>query len=480
MEGKEDSEFDLKIDRYINDTYKELISSIGDIKESIYEYYQHINYDRYIPIDECEKLRNLCKKLMDMDDNELKKMLNDIEYIHISGSYCDINNFINENKELLNKKIVIDKVVGYSEEEIKEIEDSFDTTENIYVISEGNKDAISFKDYKKTKDIIDNIVKRIKQYDFSPLEQLLYLYDIVRDKIYKVEPENESKSLSRDLTKVLLGDYRVCAGYAIIFNAVAEQLGFNTKVIIINDKYSEYAHARNIVYINDKKYKIDGLYHFDATGDCKRENMGNSHFTGYKYFAKTKKQINRYDEYFHRNFDDNYMINSDVIRRISSINIDNGFILDEGLDFKIIRSINDHSKLVDGKTIIEAISVNESKEELLSDLNRYMDMYERPIEPISFMKAFYTVRKQQYYEDPDRFPFSFDIFLEVLDKSGFIATSRKEMTLLCSIFNLEDPYSEILSKFNADEKIEKDIQCVKLSKVFRKIYESKKLVDNRK
>lgn len=474
IEDNEHLYFDLKIDVYNMDTYKSLIESIGDIKESIYEHYQHISYSRYVPIDEDEKSRVFCNKLINMDDNELKRMLNDIEYIHISGSYYDINDFIKNNKELLNKKIVINKTVGYSEEEIKELEDSFDTTENIYVISEGNKDAISFNDYKKTNDIIEKISKRIKQYDFSPLEQLLYLYDIVRDKVYRVEPEGESNILSRDLTKVLLGEYRVCSGFANIFNAVAERLGFRTKVIIINDRNSEYAHARNLVYINDKKYKLDGLYHFDTTGDCKRENMGNSHFSSYRYFAKTKKQIKRYDKAFNRDFDDDYMIHNYTLIKFGTMDISDNCILNLNLDYKEIRNINDHSRLVDDKTIINAISINESKEELISDLNRYVDMYERPIEPLSFIKAFYTVRKQQYYEDPDKFPLSLDIIERVLSKSGFISSSIEEMNLLCSILNTNNPYTEVLSEFNDDGKIEKDIQGVKLSKVLRKIYESKK------
>lgn len=481
LEGKEEAEFDLKIDVYEKDTYKDLIEAIKEIKKSIDEYYQHISYDRYMPIDEYEKLRGFCKKLIDMDDNKLKRIISDIEYIHISGSYHDINNFINENKELLNKKIVIDKIVGYSKEEIKEIEDSFDTTENIYVISEGNKEAISFEDYKKTNDTIEKIVERIKQYDFSPIEQLLYTYDIVRDKVYEVEPEGESNRLSRDLTKALFGEYIVCEGFANIFNATLKRLGFNAKVIVINDKNSEYAHARNIVYINDKKYNIEGLYHFDTTGDCKRENMGNRHFNRYRYFAKTKTQIRRYDDIFNRDFDENYMISKDTIRKVKDINIEEDFILGNGLDFKLIRNINDHSKLVDDKIIIEGIKINESKKGLLSDLNRYMNMYERPIEPLSFIKAFYTVRKQQYYEDPDKFPLSFDIIKKVLLKSGFINTVTKEMILLCSIFetDIPDPYNEVLTKFNSNGNIEKDIQGVRLSKVFRKIYEGKNLVDKK-
>ena len=64
----------------------------------------------------------------------------------------------------------------------------------------------------------------IKKLHLSPLETVLYVYDLVRERKYQEEGANECHTKSRDLTSVLLGDKIVCAGFVNLFNTILEKL----------------------------------------------------------------------------------------------------------------------------------------------------------------------------------------------------------------------------------------------------------------
>jgi hypothetical protein len=47
----------------------------------------------------------------------------------------------------------------------------------------------------------------------------------------------------------------------------------------------DVGHARNMLHLVDDKYEIDGIYFFDPTFDCKKDE-GNNFLFSYRFFAK--------------------------------------------------------------------------------------------------------------------------------------------------------------------------------------------------
>ena len=88
----------------------------------------------------------------------------------------------------------------------------FENYENIYIRLQENTKSISVKELKLTFDKVNSIVDEVKSYNFSPLEQIIYIYDLIRDRKYKKEKSDEGYDKSRDLSKVLFGEEIVCLG----------------------------------------------------------------------------------------------------------------------------------------------------------------------------------------------------------------------------------------------------------------------------
>lgn len=193
----------------------------------------------------------------------------------------------------LYNKIVDEKI--YNLNDYPTIKEQYKNNQNIYFYIEGNTQPISITDFEKTYNIINDIVSKIKKLNLSPLEQIMYIYDLVRDRIYTKELITEPPFISRDLTSVLLGNRIVCVGYANIFNQILQNLGIiSKKEHLQNIDQNEPNHVRNIVYIQDKTYNIEGNYLFDLTLDSKDREDDNTYLNSYRYFAKTKKEIDRY------------------------------------------------------------------------------------------------------------------------------------------------------------------------------------------
>lgn len=164
------------------------------------------------------------------------------------------------------KKIVFNDFLELDPTLVNEISSAFgNETSNIYFNLIGNSELITFDEYKATIDKISTMINEIEKYNFSPMEKIMYVYDIVRNKIYIEVDENEDKMLSRNLSSSLLGDKIVCVGYAKIFRTLLQKLGITCKELYLHHPDRKGGHARNVIYVKDEKYDIDGVYYFDPT-----------------------------------------------------------------------------------------------------------------------------------------------------------------------------------------------------------------------
>ena len=167
----------------------------------------------------------------------------------------EIAEFVKRNPILKSKRIIFEDYFDLDPKLVNEVSEAFGTeTSNIYFQISGNDDLITFKEYKDTIDSINQKINDIEKYNFSPLEKIMYAYDMVRDKVYVEVDENEDKMISRNLTTALLGDKIVCVGYAKIFKTLVEKLGIECRNVFLMQPDQKEGHARNVIFVKDDSY----------------------------------------------------------------------------------------------------------------------------------------------------------------------------------------------------------------------------------
>lgn len=142
--------------------------------------------------------------------------------------------------------------------------------------------------------LVNTIVDNIEKYNLSELETIMYVYDIVKYRLYKKD-ENDYRN-SRDLDRILLenNDAIVCSGYSNLVVAILNSLGIKAKPLIS----FEENHQRLMVNIEDDKYNINGIYVFDPTGDRRLNVDDVNYISKYDYFAMPlmRAKDSAYDE----------------------------------------------------------------------------------------------------------------------------------------------------------------------------------------
>lgn len=112
----------------------------------------------------------------------------------------------------------------------------------------------------------------VKSKGFSPAEYFFYIYNKLKEREYIQENENDSPLKSRSLVEVLKNDEIVCVGFSNYFLAIADVIGLIAKPIRWeNIDEQEPGHESVIVFLNDPKYRIMGIFDFDTTWDAKKE-----------------------------------------------------------------------------------------------------------------------------------------------------------------------------------------------------------------
>jgi hypothetical protein len=143
--------------------------------------------------------------------------------------------------------------------------------ENINIIIEENNEIISIecfiakmKEYENTYNFLN------KNGDLSPLEFIIVAYNYVKNRKYKYFQDVDDGRYFSKISPQGNAEL-VCVGYAKIFNQLLRMYGINTMEyrFAYQNKNTEESigHDVNLVYVNDPKYGLDGLYFFDITAD---------------------------------------------------------------------------------------------------------------------------------------------------------------------------------------------------------------------
>ena len=465
----------------VNDRFESLITDFNGIEETLLLNVKMKGLENTVYSDTITSFLRLLRKK--------PNYLDSIEYIFFDSSEIEVLEFLRNNPSLKSKKIVLNMVVDVNYD-ISFLDKIFSEYNNIYLHMVGNDLPITISDFKQIQKTISDIVEEVNRYSFSPLEKVMYVYDIVRDRKYISEDDNESYTVSRDLSKVLYGDKIVCVGYANIIKAVLDRLGIsNISYIEKNkEKYSP-GHQYNCVYLKDDSYDIDGIYFLDATGDRKRLD-DNSHFERYIYFLKNKKEMD--------DLHDNKYVDTTLPSLFSVLSLDfiNNLTVDKirNLSKNEVDTINRVSLLVDKTTLIKPLMLytKTSLPPILRQkiditfikdrLNKYRLLLSENINKETLLKAIYNVRKVEYYYNPEKFDLSrtslFHTFLFSFEDPEYGYMTQGEYDFFRIIYgksfirklqNTKD-FSSVFKSEEMDKKIEQ----VRLTKTLKLICEKRR------
>lgn len=175
----------------------------------------------------------------------------------------------------------------------------------------------TLEDLKRENDLLELMISDIKNSNYSPFEKYIAVYNIVKKfKEYKENKENDAES--KYVSRILLNDYMVCAGYSLLLEELLYRVGINSYYhsVCVDTSYDEgftmeeklvekEGHARLIVNINDPKYNIHGFYKADPTWDNDLE----FDYYNYALIGSKKNEVER--RYFYlENID--FLLNSET------------------------------------------------------------------------------------------------------------------------------------------------------------------------
>ena len=473
VEYDQDYDYCISINTNLDRSFESLISSCCDLDEFIDS---EIELNMQFPFDNSEENIALLKKIKDKKE----EFLINATYIEFNFDLDIVIKYIKDNPILKTKKIIFNETMGLNKNILEKLYLELNgDVDNLYFNLRDNTKLISFAQCMDTYRKLDEMVDKINRYNFSPLEKIMYVYDLVRNRVYLAADDKDDNSKSRDLSSVLLGDNIVCLGYTRIFNSLLERVGIKTREVLLLDATGSSGHARNEVYVKDDKYNIDGVYYFDATWDSKRKLDDNSYLSSYKYFAKTKEYMDEIDagKFIDTKFP---YFSCDIDYELRSTIEQKGF---SSLSKDMIKSVNYMSSLIKGKYLIDAIIYSENSPfygniqviEISEQLSELVEYFDKPIYADVLLEVLYNVRKVQYYQEPDKFPFSLDEFYEImkLSKWGFKGNNAKER-MLVAVFGEGISTKGHLIDYDSRKGLSKNIEGVKLTRTLRKIYDKKK------
>lgn len=138
------------------------------------------------------------------------------------------------------------------------------TDMNVYIQVE-NKIRELFENYNVYQDLL------------SPLEKVIFLHQMVSSfRNYKKEGSDEDWRNSRLLHKLLFSDQIVCAGFSFLLSDLGSRFDLPILELEATANHSttdDYNHMNNIVFLDDDKYDIHGVYLLDTTADNNQLNI---------------------------------------------------------------------------------------------------------------------------------------------------------------------------------------------------------------
>lgn len=488
-------DFDKKIDEEININFYNRIVKIVN---------EYSNYDEEL-VRDCLKLKN--NIITFCNENKTNSIISYFDSIEI---VCDDIEIFEKLDNIL-PQTDIPVVINVSELEIDYVHANLREYDkklklkcpNIRYIIKYNLSTIeahcedvssSCDDVLIALDKILAIKNKILKYNLSPFEQIMYAYDIIKDKLYKDDDTNYINS--RDIVRILNGDSIVCLGYSKLFEAILTELNIKSSIILLANDNTDIGHARNMVVVNDKKYNLNHILFFDITSDARKSNdINNNYLNNYIFFARNISIMNQNDQKHNYRIVNKQIYNIDdtkeEIKNMTTISEAISLILKirkcwQDIDIaNYLETINIDSKYKDE---LLKILLNNSEFyciklgytginifEILKDLYELtIQMLDRKISIEKFTKCLYQVRRVEYYQEPNTYKLNDSNLLKVflnryVSDYGFdITKTMKENLMLKYILFDKNLFREtieeidLVADINDTKKLENDIERIKL------------------
>ena len=135
--------------------------------------------------------------------------------------------------------------------------------------SQDHKNDYTLEELMKADAVLDSFISSINVDTLSPLEKFLSIYIFLAKRKYTEEENREEAYKSRDIISVTNSEYIVCEGFANLLSYLSKNVGIDCFVQVLSlENETTNLHANNLVYIDDDKYDVHGLYYTDVTWDA--------------------------------------------------------------------------------------------------------------------------------------------------------------------------------------------------------------------
>lgn len=295
------------------------------------------------------------------------KMRKDNEVLKIKD-IDNIDECINKINTLNTEKIYKKVLIYLDNKNYKDIDKLNELDIPFYIVS--NNTLYSTQEFKGMRETINYYKSLVK--DLSPLEQVTYIYDIIKSFEYK---ESSNKEESRYIKHIIETGNIVCVGYTNFICQILSELGFKCYIISLENINNE-GHERFLVKINDEKYNINNVFAMDATFDSAKNLSLCVDVNGKKVYRS----------------DDNPLKDSDnVLKKYDNLILYKNFLIpliEYGLKYKNekIKSIKEFSS-----------------NKIIGDIDYYQQLQtkyvnERNIDLEMFIKLMYNVKLAEGYD----------------------------------------------------------------------------------
>lgn len=358
-------------------------------------------------------------KIAYLFDNDLN-IMNYVESVFLNFYQTDALSVIENNPFLHDKMIVLNERISFNDlDKVQMLLQKYEKyADNIYVIMDHNDNYVNIKDCLNIMKKFSKEASKINAKDLSPTEKLLYAYDKVRNG--EISYGDEYSYIYKPQDLFLSKDELLSVEYNNIFAYLISFMGFSvfqTGLDITNKTL-----VKNFTYVNDPKYKIDGVYFFTLTWDKKEFNEKDEYFNRYLGFLKTINQFNEIE-------DSRYGISLYVEKKPDMFEVVNKAILNDDFD-TLISYINGLNLMSRIDTCEDFISINSLKEmikmnvinpkrDLIKKLKNLEEKFDTPIMREDFLKMLNRVRQVEYIENPNFYPYSLNDLYKASFSSGF-------------------------------------------------------------
>lgn len=142
----------------------------------------------------------------------------------------------------------------------------------------------SVDDFINMRNYINKIIEPIKKCSLSPLEEVLFTYDIIKEFYIVNHKYMKEKKVSRLIHRIFKANDLNCQAYSTLYAQILTELKIQASDYSLYSPLVEEVfltkenHSRIMLHLIDKKYAIDGLFSTDVIWDAIKKMKKNYHY----------------------------------------------------------------------------------------------------------------------------------------------------------------------------------------------------------